>query len=120
MSSSGFGQLERYFCVITSRTAKSYTQGAREHTVRCETLPDKASIRCSKVHHLCDIARRKWRPPYCYAVHVLAGETLPPTNVHSGSPVADEQGVPPNPLDLHAHCWRNKHLTELTRLKLPL
>ena len=86
--------------------------------MRCETPPDKASIGCNKVHHLCDIARCKWHPPYCYAMHVLVGETLPPTNVHSGNPVADEQGVPPNPLDLHAPCWRNNHLTELIRLKL--
>ena len=87
--------------------------------MRCETPPDKASIGCNKVHHLCDIARREWHPPYCYAMHVLAGETLPPTNVHSGNPVADVQGVPPNPLDLHAPCWCHNRLTELTRLKLP-
>jgi len=87
--------------------------------MRCETPPGKASIGCNKVHHLCDIARRKWHPPYCYATHVLAGETLPPTNVHSGNPVGGEQGVPPNPLDLHAPCWCNNRLTELTRLKLP-
>jgi len=63
--------------------------------MHCETPPDEASIGCNKVHHLCDIARRKWHPPYCYAMHVPVGETLPPTNVHSGNPVADEQGVPP-------------------------
>jgi len=51
-------------------------------------------------------------------MHVLAEETLPPTNVHSGNPVADEQVVPSNPLNLHAPCWRNNHLTELTRLNL--
>ena len=87
--------------------------------MRCETPPDKASIGCNKVHHLCDTARRKRHLSYCCAVHVLAEETLPPTNVHSGNPVADEQGVPPSPLDLHAPCWCHNRLTELTRLKLP-
>jgi len=103
VSTSGLGQLERYFCVVTSRTTKSSTQGVTQHAMRCETPPNEASIRCNKVHHLCDIARRKWHPPYCYAMHVSAGETLPPTNVHSGNPVANEQGVPPNPLGLMPH-----------------
>ena len=85
----------------------------------CETSPDKASIGCNKVHHLYDITRRKCHLPYCYAMHALAEETLPPTNVPSGNPVADEQSVPLNPLSLHAPCWRNSHLTELTRLRLP-
>ena len=88
--------------------------------MRCETSPDKASIGCNKVHHLCDIARRKCHLPYCYAMRALAEETLPPTNVPSGNPVTDEQSVPFNPLSLHAPCWRNSHLTELTRLRLPL
>jgi len=88
--------------------------------MRCETSPDKASIGCNKVHHLCDIARRKRHLSYSCIVRVLAGETLPPTNFHPGNPVVDEQGVPPNPLDLHAPCWRNNHLTELTRLELLL
>ena len=86
--------------------------------MRCETSPDKASIGCNKMHHLCDIARRKRHPSYCYAVNVLAGETLPPTNIHSGNLDVDEQGVPPNPLDIHAPCWRNNRLTELIRLNL--
>jgi len=71
--------------------------------MRCETPPDKASIGCNKVHHLCDTARRKRHLSYCCAVHVLTRETLPTTNVHYGNPIADEQGVPPNPLDLHPH-----------------
>ena len=87
--------------------------------MRCETPPDKASIGCNKVHHLYDIARREWHPPYCDAMHVLAGETLPPTNVHSGNPFADVQGVSPNPLDFHAPSWCHYRLTELTRLELP-
>ena len=70
------------------------------------------------MHHLCDIARRKWLLPYCYATHVLAEETLPPANVHSGNPFADGQVVPFNPLDLHAPCFRNNRLTELTRLNV--
>jgi len=71
--------------------------------MRCETSPDKASIGCNKVHHLCDIARRKCHLLYCYAMHALAEETLPPTNVPSRNPVADEQSVPFNPLSLQAH-----------------
>ena len=51
-------------------------------------------------------------------MRVPAEETLPPTNVHSGNPVVDEQVVPSNSLDLHAPCWRNNRLTELTRLNL--
>jgi len=70
--------------------------------MRCETPPDKVSIGCNKVHHLYDIARREWHPSYCYAMQVLDVETLPPTNVHFGNPVADAQGVSPNPLDFHA------------------
>ena len=50
--------------------------------------------------------------------HVLAEETLPPTNVHSGNPVADGQAVPFKPHDLHALCWRNNHLTKIIRLNL--
>jgi len=33
-------------------------------------------------------------PPYRNAMHVLAEETLPSMNVHSGNPVADRQVVP--------------------------
>ena len=71
------------------------------------------------MHHLCDIACRKWHLAYCYAMHVLAEETLPPTNVHSGNPVVDGQAVPFNPHDLHALCWHNNHLIEIIRLNLP-
>ena len=51
-------------------------------------------------------------------MHVLAEETLPPTNIHYGNPVAGGQAVPFNPHELHALCWRNNHLTELVRLNL--
>jgi len=51
-------------------------------------------------------------------MHVLAEETFPSTNVHSGNPVADRQDVPFNPHALHALCWRNNHLTEIIRLNL--
>jgi len=114
-----WGNSNVILCVVTSRTAKSLTQGATQHVMRCETPPVKASIGCKKVHHLCDIAHREWHLPYCYAMHVLAGETLPPTNVHSGNPIADEQGVSPNPFDFHAPSRCHHRLTELTRLELP-
>jgi len=42
----------------------------------------------------------------------------PSTNVRFGNPIADGQTVPFNPLDLHIPCWRNNHLTKLTRLSL--
>jgi len=51
-------------------------------------------------------------------MHVLAGGTFPPANVHFGNPVADWQAVPFNLLDLHALCKRNNHLIGLTRLDL--
>jgi len=88
--------------------------------MRCETPPDKASIGCNKVHHLCDIAHCEWHPPCCYAMHVLAGETLPPTNVHSGNPVAGEQGVSPQPTRLPSPSWCHHRLTELTRFGITL
>ena len=51
-------------------------------------------------------------------MHVLVEGTFPPANVHSGNPVADGQAAPFSLLDLHAPCWRNNHLTGLTRLDL--
>ena len=65
------------------------------------------------MHHLCDIACRKWHLPYCYAMHVLAKETFPPTNVHSGNPVADGQDVPFNPHDLTPHAGATTILLNL-------
>ena len=44
-----------------------------------------------------------------------AEETLSPTNVHSGNPVADRQAVPFNP---HALCWRDNRLTGVVHLNL--
>jgi len=52
-------------------------------------------------------------------MHVPAGETLPPTNVHSGNPVVNEQGVPPNLLGLMPHAGATIVLLNLHALNYP-
>ena len=108
-----WGNSNVILCVVTSRTAKSSTQGATQHVMHCETPPGKASIGCNKVHHLCDIAHREWHPPYCYAKHVLAGETLPPTNVHST--FMPQAGATIVLLNLHAWNYPSEPSTALTK-----